>query len=881
MPESLIVRPSAPGSAGQPVTVTVNAYKVTLPSKIIHHYDVAVDGMIGKGGTVGDVPPKFGRELFTFMQNNLNAFGKAAVVYDGRKNLYSPERFDWPGDCQSFSVDMTTGKNSRKFTVKLTKVADIKLDNLVKYVNRQVGSTPDEGVYNAVNALNVLCNHDLMMLHPNAKNKFFPQPEYEGHQLKYLKGAIEMWRGYFSSIRMVPGGAILNFDLSSQPMIRAGNLVDVAADIAGLGTNTTGLMKLRPQQVTQLTRALRSIRVTVKRSDGTKFKAKVKEYGPLTARTHKFTVEEAGKPPRTTTVQNFFQEHYGVTLRSPDLPVVKLSAKAWYPIELCNVDPGQKYIKKLEPDQLADAIRWLTVKPYDRTQMLSDGVAKHLRTSVTPVQWGLRFDPHPMTVKARRLPPPVVNHMGRGGKKESTRVDNGTWNMANRKVFSPAPPIKNWIAVVFGAGGRFDQATAQKSLSDLRSSMIAAGLTVESGPAAVLPALPNDSPMPNTDGKDDSVGKWIMSKLKQKPQLIVCYLRDKNAWQYRQLKIFGDTAQGVPSQCMAIDKIIGKGNAQYYANVTLKINAKLGGMNHVIGSAAPFLMSPPTMVMGADVTHPGADSLEPSIAGLVGSTNQHGLGYAAEFSVQPGRQEIIGELDTLAQKLLQKYHDRNAVLPKRIVFYRDGVSEGQFSQVLALEVPLLRKAIAAAQANPGFKKQPNGPITLTFIVCGKRHHFKFGPHNPAKDGDRNGNLLPGIVVDTGVVHPFDFDWYGLSHAGLLGTSRSAHYTVLIDDAKHKADDLQTLTYHLCYLYSRATRSVSIATPAYYAHHICTRIKQFLSTVDVHQGTSSTPTQVDVDRALTEYQNRAAQYKAGFDSVYQKARATNPVPEYWM
>jgi eukaryotic translation initiation factor 2C len=49
-------------------------------------------------------------------------------------------------------------------------------------------------------------------------------------------------------------------------------------------------------------------------------------------------------------------------------------------------------------------------------------------------------------------------------------------------------------------------------------------------------------------------------------------------------------------------------------------------------------------VPGADVTHPGGDSLEPSIASVVGSTNEFGSGYAAEFSVQPGRQEIISDL---------------------------------------------------------------------------------------------------------------------------------------------------------------------------------------------------------------------------------------------
>jgi hypothetical protein len=44
------------------------------------------------------------------------------------------------------------------------------------------------------------------------------------------------------------------------------------------------------------------------------------------------------------------------------------------------------------------------------------------------------------------------------------------------------------------------------------------------------------------------------------------------------------------------------------------------------------------------VTHPGGDSLEPSIAAVVGSTNEFGGGYGAEFSVQPGRQEIISDL---------------------------------------------------------------------------------------------------------------------------------------------------------------------------------------------------------------------------------------------
>ena len=58
----------------------------------------------------------------------------------------------------------------------------------------------------------------------------------------------------------------------------------------------------------------------------------------------------------------------------------------------------------------------------------------------------------------------------------------------------------------------------------------------------------------------------------------------------------------------------------------------------------------------------------------------------------------------------------------------------------------------------------------------------------------------------------------MSHGGLLGTSRPCHYSVLVDESKLSADALQQLTYNLAYIYPRSTRSVSIVSPAYFAHH---------------------------------------------------------------
>lgn len=68
------------------------------------------------------------------------------------------------------------------------------------------------------------------------------------------------------------------------------------------------------------------------------------------------------------------------------------------------------------------------------------------------------------------------------------------------------------------------------------------------------------------------------------------------------------------------------------------------------------------------------------------------------------------------------------------------------------------------------------------------------------------------------------DFYIASHPGLQGTSKPTHYHVLHDENHFTADTLQVFTYRLCYLYCRATRSVSVCPPAYYAHLVATRAR---------------------------------------------------------
>lgn len=60
-----------------------------------------------------------------------------------------------------------------------------------------------------------------------------------------------------------------------------------------------------------------------------------------------------------------------------------------------------------------------------------------------------------------------------------------------------------------------------------------------------------------------------------------------------------------------------------------------------------------------------------------------------------------------------------------------------------------------------------------------------------------------------------------------GTSRFSHYTVLEDDNKFSADEIQKFTYHLCYLNARCTKSVSVPAPVAYAHLVAYRARRHL------------------------------------------------------
>jgi eukaryotic translation initiation factor 2C len=82
-------------------------------------------------------------------------------------------------------------------------------------------------------------------------------------------------------------------------------------------------------------------------------------------------------------------------------------------------------------------------------------------------------------------------------------------------------------------------------------------------------------------------------------------------------------------------------NPQYCSNVCMKVNAKLGGTTSSIVAPPTQLFKEPTLIIGADVSHPSPGSPQASMAALTMSMDREALRYAAAVQTNGHRYFIL------------------------------------------------------------------------------------------------------------------------------------------------------------------------------------------------------------------------------------------------
>ncbi|KAF4579495.1 hypothetical protein EYR40_000331 [Pleurotus pulmonarius] len=837
--------PSRPGfgTIGKAIKLRTNFFPVKTSDRPVFEYDVAITP------AAGTTARRVKRRIFQLAEATpaWQHYGlRGTVAHDSSAKLIASSQLPQPLTITVpyYDEDESAPRpGGKEYTLTIKFTQELELQSLMNHLSGDL-QYRDYDWGPIVAALNLI-----LATHPSStggilvgRNRFF----FRGAmQPEPLGGALEAWRGFYSSVRPAHNQLMVNVNACTTAFYQAINLADAMSQFrnASFGANVANFV--------------RTVRVQTKHLGHRKT---VKKLSNKTARTHIFDCEDLGGK---VSVEEYFLQKHQIKLQYPDMPLVDVGGQksVLLPPELCTILPNQPFRGKITDEQTAAMILVACKPPNANAAAIVGPGLDHLgfRQSPQPLgSFGVSVGQEMAVVPGRILPPPAIEY---GQGRPDVDAEKASWNLRSVK-FTRGGKLQSWAVLVVQDGGRDDFAGAgdpelRNVITGFAQMCSKSGVVVSNNnpPIAVVQLPRKDNRDPIRSAALTAISNALKAQLKTPPQLLMVMLSNGDKHVYSGIKYLCDSQLGISTVCVHSSKIRKeKGQLQYFANVALKVNMKTGGVNHSLDrTSMEWMKKEPTMLVGIDVTHPGPGSVKgtPSIAAVVASVDNLFGQFPASLRIQETKKEMVTALaDMMVERLKAFQATNNNALPTRILVYRDGVSEGQFAIVVADELPSMKEAFRKFD-KPGKRYDPK----LTIVICGKRHHTRFYP-TEAANADRNGNPKPGTVVDRGITAIYHFDFYLQAHGGLQGTTKPTHYYVVHDEIKFGPDQLQGLTNAISYMFARATKAVSLASPAYYADLACERGRCYLHKLLLgfsSSGGTSTTTSSDDQQVFQEAQ----------------------------
>ncbi|PQE04484.1 piwi domain-containing protein [Rutstroemia sp. NJR-2017a BVV2] len=835
VPQSSIL-PDRPGynTQGKAVKLRVNQFKVVqAPMNDVYQYDIHIGNGAENRGLVKKV------WMSRAVQGELNKHGKF-WLWDGNKIAWN--KLPLARGELRIMVDLDEEDNrpmerrndDRKIYCTIKQSAVIRMAALHAYLNKQMGF--DNTVLCAINFMDHLLRQYPSEMYTAQKRSFFTR----GSSRFALDQVIEAMKGVYASIRLcnhIPEGDLVrglavNVDVANGTFWTSQDIMQAARNLCNARNRrldyTVFRDLLRPVRKQsggfeksvdfKTLEKMKKLKFTVKHrgKEDNKKPYTVKRFVFLTEPkyakegVHSKNYTFTPKGEKETSIYDYFLKKYNIKLNQPDLPLVETEKAGVFPMEVCTLLPNQKYNYKLDPIQTAAMIKFAVTRPKARIESIKHGLDM-LNWNQDPYlkHYGCKIENTMTTTNARVLQNPIVQF-------DKVTVDpktSGRWDLRGKKFLFPNPePLNSWAVCVVDRC--VDDSAVKNFIQVFIQTYIGHGGRVTNK----TPPIVACSGAPNQIAQDVAAARSRAGQAANaQPQILFFILPGRDSFMYERFKKNMECRFGMVSQMMNVAHVV-KAQPQYCSNVCMKVNAKLGGTTCRVADSKPPkpFFSRPTMVIGADVSHASPGSPQASMAALTMSMDSTACRYAAAVQTNGSRVEMItrDNIKSMMLPLFRQWIQRvgRGAGPQHIYYFRDGVSEGEFERVLNQEVADMKEVLKEAFGAPGAQ------IRWTVTVCTKRHHLRFFPNDSDNvAGDKNGNAVPGTLVERDITHPFEYDFYLSSHSAIQGTARPVHYQVIMDEAKVPVNDFQRMVYQHCYQYMRSTTPVSLYPAVYYAH----------------------------------------------------------------
>ncbi|CAG8693582.1 8150_t:CDS:2, partial [Racocetra fulgida] len=407
-------------------------------------------------------------------------------------------------------------------------------------------------------------------------------------------------------------------------------------------------------------------------------------------------------------IYSYYQRRYKLNLKYLHLVELEGRKNDKIPIELCDIIEGQRFpVAKLSSAQRGHMIKHTALRPQENMDRITEGVQ-----NVLQFEKDIKLKRFGMAVEDKMTVIPGIYSLENNNAHcvlnyiyIIVKPREGGWNLRDRKFVRSGKTLQYWVVVAFVQQQKLSIPQAKQFVKELVNTSRSQGMVdIAEGNPRVNYVKPNGEPHTYQHLVVQEYNN-ARDHLKNDLQLMLFILPDDDEKRYRAIKYTADTVLGVPSQCVQVDKV-GKTNKQYCANIALKMNLKLGGINQSLEDAEiPLFANEPVLLLGADVTHPtggrAGPSNMPSICAVVGSLDRQGGRFTPKLESQKTRQEKIENMSGMVFEILRDYRDKNSILPRRIIMYRDGVSESQFEMVLTHELEQIKGKLHLEQQQRG------------------------------------------------------------------------------------------------------------------------------------------------------------------------------------
>ncbi|KAK6727815.1 hypothetical protein RB195_005470 [Necator americanus] len=487
----------------------------------------------------------------------------------------------------------------------------------------------------------------------------------------------------------------------------------------------------------------------------------------------------------------------------------------FHPMEVLEIERGQRVTTEKQTPQISETmIKECQLPPLamkKHVDEILDGACLENNSQYIH-EWGIKISSRPMRALAKRFFPPAISYGGSMNVQPNHHGDL-QWRLGAREQFTePARLDGKWTFLIFDHCVR--STDAQSFIDALTKYSSQHGVQISSRHVEIREASSE------VESDIDSIMKQMSGSVKFVMFTTKIKLDPVHDLMKRLEAQYGVITQHLSQQTLM--KAIGqKGAFMVLGNLCLKLNLKLGGVNHNLRVSEHFLSAnsnlrnvdatlfPKTrMFVGFDVSHAGPQSFadrqmkrpqsEPTVVGMAFTVGEPTKIRGSYWMQEPRHATISDIASNFAAALMVFYKETNG-LPHDIIVFRSGVSEGEFKKA-AKEMIEMQKAFV--EVNHLYRHGMYSP-SLTCLVVQTKSNYRIVPtkiDSNARPMDQN--VPCGTVVED-VMHPAYNEFLIVPQKAIQGTARALRCTLVTHSRGTSGqllsmDELEQITNILCY-----------------------------------------------------------------------------------